>query len=280
MRANASDQHGVAARFRSAYAEVREREGRGHGGIAELLALPYLRDGPLAAQWRIRARTYETFLSTVVRNRQLTMGSRPLRVLDLGAGNGWMCYRLQHAGHTPIALDWRHDDVDGLGAAGGYAECITPLFPRVAASFEALPLADDWFDLAVFNASLHYATDLAATLAEADRVLSPGGRIAILDSPFYKRARDGEAMVADKRAGGVLDLGPARDALLALPCIEYLSRERLLEASAGLDLAWKRHRVRYPLGYELRPLWAAVRGRRAPSRFDVWEGYRVEAADE
>jgi hypothetical protein len=33
---------------------------------------------------------------------------------------------------------------------------------------------------------------------------------------------------------------------------------------------WRRHRVRYPLWYELRPLAAALRGARKPSRFDVW----------
>ena len=42
-------------------------------------------------------------------------------------------------------------------------------------------------------------------------------------------------------------------------------------ASRGLGLAWRRHRVRYPLWYELRPLVARLRGRRAPSRFDLWE---------
>jgi len=177
-----------------------------------------------------------------------------------------------------VAIEWRHDDVDGLGAARGYAGHVVPLFRRVAASFEALPLPDARFDLAVFNASIHYATDLAATLSEAVRVLVPAGGVAILDSPFYRNARDGDAMVAEKRSGGALDLGEARADLLALRSIEYLTRDRLLEASSGLGLSWRRHRVRYPLAYELRPLWAALRGRRAPSRFDVWEGRRSEPA--
>jgi hypothetical protein len=67
-------------------------------------------------------------------------------------------------------------------------------------------------------------------------------------------------------------MGDLQAALLALPSIEYLTRERLTTASAGLALSWRRHPVRYPLGYELRPLLARLRGRRAPSRFDVWEG--------
>ena len=33
---------------------------------------------------------------------------------------------------------------------------------------------------------------------------------------------------------------------------------------------WRRHRVLYPLWYELRPLVARLKRRRRPSRFDLW----------
>ena len=48
---------------------------------------------------------------------------------------------------------------------------------------------------------------------------------------------------------------------MALPFVEFLTRERLAEASRGLSLApWRRHRVLYPLWYELRAVRAALRG--------------------
>jgi SAM-dependent methyltransferase len=259
------------ARFRRAYTALREREGRGSGGIAELLSLPYLRDGPWKEHWRVRARTFECFVDTVVEPLSRAKGSG-LRVLDLGAGNGWLCYRLHALGHEPVAVDWRYDRVDGLGAAGQYHSHGSPMFPRLAASFDALPLPPSQYDLAVFNASAHYSTDLHLTLTEAVRVLIAGGTVAILDSPFYRSARDGEAMVAEKRAGQGLDLGTARDDLLSISSIEYLTRDRLFHASQGLGLRWRRHRVRYPFTYELRPLKALLLRRRAPSRFDLWEG--------
>lgn len=261
----------AAARFRRAYAELRAREGRGSGGVAELLALPFLQTGPWAGAWRIRSRTYLRFLERVVEPAARVRGG-PLRILDLGAGNGWLCYRLGRLGHHALAVDWRTDRVDGLGAAEGYAGHLDRLFARVAASFDALPFADGGYDIVVFNAALHYSTDLARTLGEAARVLAPAGRIAILDSPFYRRAHDGEAMVDEKRSGAGLHFGDARADLLALPSIEYLTRERLSDASAGLGLSWRRHRVRYPLRYELRPVGALLRGGRRPSRFDLWEG--------
>jgi SAM-dependent methyltransferase len=262
----------VAARFRRAYAELRDREGR--GSVAELRSMPYVLEGPWVAQWRVRARTYDRFVERVL----LPVGrrlSRPLRVLDLGSGSGWLCHRLQRQGHSAVALDWRHDRVDGLGAAAVYRVPEHPMFERVAASFEAIPFVERCFDLAVFNASLHYTTDLRLSLTEATRVLSPDGVLAILDSPFYERERDGEAMIAEKRGGAGFPLGAATAELLALPSIEFLTRDRLHEASVGLGVSWRRHRVRYPLAYELRPFWARIRGRRAPSRFDVWEGSRT-----
>ena len=88
-----------AARFRTAYAHHREAEGHGSGGTDELLALPYVRTGPLGRQWAVRARSYECFLRAVVVAQARAAGPRALRVLDLGAGNGWLCYRLTLQGH-------------------------------------------------------------------------------------------------------------------------------------------------------------------------------------
>ena len=258
-------------RFRAAYAEHRAAEGRGGGGEAELLALPYLRRGPLRRQWKVRARTFERFLDAVVAARVFEVAPRPLRVLDLGAGNGWLCYRLTLAGHHCIAIDIRDDAVDGLRAADAYRAHLPEMFGRIVASFEALPLASAVADVAVFNASLHYALDLRRALEEAARVLRSGGRIAILDSPFYRRAEDGEAMVAEKRARAPEIFGERAEVLAAPRFIEYLTAERLEEASRGLGLRWRHHRVAYPLGYELRPLIARLRRRRPPSRFDLWE---------
>lgn len=258
------------ARFRAEYGAHRAAEGRGAGGVAELLALPYLAAGPTAGQWAIRSRTYDAFAARVLAPLAREAG-RPLRILDLGAGNGWLCYRASLLGHEPTAMDVREDAVDGLGAAAGYDAHLPRPFARVAASFDAIPARDGAYDVAVFNAALHYAFDLAATLAEAARVVRRGGRLVILDSPFYRRARDGESMVAEKRRYAAERFGDRADALVALPFIEFLTRASLADASAALGLRWRRHRVRYPLQYEARPLVAYLRRRRPPSRFDLWE---------
>ncbi|HEX3754918.1 MAG TPA: class I SAM-dependent methyltransferase, partial [Rhizomicrobium sp.] len=228
--------------FLDAYARHRAAEGRALSSEA-LHSLPYLCHGPLARQWSIRARTYAAFLRHVV----LPMAkarSTPLQILDLGAGNGWLCHRLCQFGHSTVAVDIREDDVDGLGAAAAWEVEWATQFTRLTASFEDLPLTNGCFDIVVFNASLHYARELSRALDEAKRTAKPGGIIAILDSPFYRCEADGRAMVAEKRAQGEARFGAAANILLAQNFIEYLTHGRLNEAAS--TLSWQRHVVFYP----------------------------------
>ena len=257
-------------RFGAEYARHREAEGRGYRGD-DLLALPYLRSGPHAHQWEVRSRSFDAFVRHVAGPERKRLG-RPLNILDLGAGNGWLSYRLALAGDRAIAVDVRDDMVDGLGAAGAFARR-API-ERVRASFDALPLDAESADIAVFNASLHYSTDLGRTLREAVRVVRSGGKVVILNSPFYLHERDGSAMVAEKREQAPRQFGDRADALLALPFVEFLTRQSLQAASADLPLRWRHQRILYPLWYELRPLRAALLRKRPPSRFDLWIGER------
>ncbi len=257
-------------RFARDYADHRAAEGRGYRGSA-LFDLPYLMAGPFARQWAVRARTFEAFMKQVLRPTAARLG-RTLTALDLGAGNGWLSYRVASEGHRAIALDIRDDQVDGLGAAASFVDELPDRMECKIASFDAIPLPAQCADLAVFNASLHYATDLRAVLTEAQRVVRPGGAIAILDSPFYAREEDGLAMIAEKKQQAQQRFGERSASLMAIPFIEFLTRERLARSSP--ELGWRRHRVRYPIAYELRPLRAALLGQRRPSRFDLWVATR------
>jgi SAM-dependent methyltransferase len=252
----------LTGQFCTEYARHRAAEGHGLSGAA-LRSLPYLKTGPLVRQWAVRARSFDAFVDHVLRP-----AGRSVTLLDLGAGNGWLCYRVARMGHKAVALDLRDDNVDGLGAAEELLSDAPGMFECVTASFDDIPFESGRFDVTLFNASLHYASDLRHTLAETARVTCRGGLIAVLDSPFYARDADGAAMVAEKKARGTERFGSGADLLLAPDFIEYLTRERLAEASP--HLSWSRHRVRYPLWYEMRPLLARLKGARRPSRFDLW----------
>jgi len=255
-------------RWARAYAALRAREGRG-ASETERLALPYGTSGPLAPQWRIRARTFDRFVGSVLAPMERAKG-RPLALLDLGAGDGWLSARMAARGHRAVALDARVDAVDGLAAARVFSRRRTPAFGRVAARFEELPLAAGSFDLALFNASLHYAPDLSRVLEGARRVVRPGGAVAILDSPFYRSEKAGDAMLRERERTTRAAFPDLADGLLALGSIEYLTPARLDAAALPLDLRFRRVRVLYPLAYELRGLRALLSRARPPSRFDLW----------
>jgi hypothetical protein len=81
-------------------------------------------------------------------------------------------------------------------------------------------------------------------------------------------------MVREKHAHAAHCFGEAAGILLGPKFIEFLTPERLAAGSRAWDLHWHRHRVAYPLWYELRPIRTAFTRRRRPSRFDLWVARR------
>lgn len=213
---------------------------------------------PQAGRWRIRRETYHHLLGHV-----LAAGPQPLRVLDLGAGSGWLSHRLASLGHSAVAVDAIDDGVDGLGAARHYPSD----FVRVQADFDALPFAPGQFDLVIFNGSLHYAPDTEATLARAHRMLAPAGALIVMDSPMFRADRDGSAMVRDGLCRFAADCG-ITDA--AQPGIGYLTFAMLAAIAERLKLHQEFIPSRGPLGWRLRRQLARLRLRRSPAAFGLW----------
>jgi SAM-dependent methyltransferase len=187
---------------------------------------------------------------------------RRLRILDLGAGNGWLANRLAERGHQVTAVDLLDDPLDGLGAARHYASAFAPLLGE----FDHLPLKSTQMDLAVFNASLHYSTDYASTLREALRVLRPHGTLVILDSPMYLDPTSGARMVQERQARFLARYGFASN---AIPSEHFLTRTRLDELSSQLGLRWEVHQPSLDWRSRISRMLGAVRARREAARFPV-----------
>jgi len=253
------------ARFMEEYERIREAEGRGSNDEAYYLDLPYRdRSGRDRKQWRMRARSYEY----LVRHLLAGAGGDPGgRILDLGAGNGWMSYRLALAGYRPCAVDLLTNDRDGLGAASHYRTRLPALFPRFQADISRLPFADGQFDAAVFNASFHYSEDGEASLREALRCVKPGGILIISDTPWYPSANDGLRMVAERHATLLRCHGTAASSGTML---QFLTDEWLRKTEQALSIRWEIHRPWYGLAWAMRPVLARLRGRRRPSRFRLY----------
>jgi SAM-dependent methyltransferase len=252
-------------RFLEDYRTIRSAEGRGSREPAYYRALPYQDlSGRNSAQWTMRARSYRYFerniLSQIERQTR-----RALDVLDLGAGNCWMSYRLALRKHRPVALDIFTDTMDGLGAARHYGQ----RFPRLEAEFDHLPLRPASFDLAIFNASIHYSADYRQTLIELRRCLRPDGHFVIIDSPIYELPEHGEKMRTERHNEFEKRYGFRSD---ALPSREYFDEQAIAKLAEELNIQWSFHRPWYGWKWWWRPWKARLLGLRPPSRFWILDG--------
>jgi SAM-dependent methyltransferase len=254
-------------RFLMEYQIVRAAEGRGGDEASFYLALPY-KDltGRNQWQWTIRGRTFHC-LEDVVLPKLESEYKSPLLVLDLGAGNGWLSYRLTVRGHRPVAVDLLTNNTDGLGAACHYLQELPTLFPRFQAELDRLPFGDSQFDCAIFNASFHYSEDYGRTLGEAIRCLRPGGTVIVADSPYYGSEESGQRMLYERRAEFTRQFGFPSNSLASL---EYLTRDRLTTLEGRFGITWQVFEPKYGLRWAARPLIARWKGEREPSKFRIY----------
>ncbi len=261
------DRQAYFERFLRDYETVRKAEGRGSDNPDFYLSLPYRDQTERNSwEWAIRSRTYKYIERQIVPGLAANM-NRPLAILDLGAGNAWMSYRLANLGHRPIAVDLQTNTFDGLGAAVHYQRALPRLFPRFQAELDQLPFGSGQFDCAIFNASFHYSENFDRTLSEAIRCLRPGGMILIADSPCYSREECGQKMLAERRKLFQKRFGFASD---GLGSCEYLTKDRLLALEARHDLEWRAHEVWYGIRWACRPLVASLKRQREPSQFRIY----------
>ncbi len=101
------------------------------------------------------------------------------RMLDIGTGTGRLLEVL-----APYISSGLGIDASRAMLALCRLRLARPEFGHIAlrlADMYALPLADKSFDLVVLHMVLHFATDPDQVLAEACRVLAPGGRLVVVD---------------------------------------------------------------------------------------------------
>lgn len=179
--------------FARNYSRVWLRDGWGGGDDEYFLNLPDKdTTGRQPTKWRVKARSAQALFAVLHR-------IRPHRILDLGAGIGWLSYRLAERGYESYAVDAILDDVLGLGAAGVYLRR-GPHFERVWGELERPPFQRDSLDAVICNASLHYTPAIMETLGQIQRILRPGGTLIVLNSPVHEDKGDAARAEADFRS--------------------------------------------------------------------------------
>jgi SAM-dependent methyltransferase len=175
--------------FSDCYLSLRQKEARILRD-EELLLLPVTgKDHPHASEWKRRAWSSRQLRS------YLGKKNRPLSILEVGCGNGWLSHQLSYLPRTDIlGIDINRTELvqarrvfknrTNLRFFSGTIDDLLPSFR---------------FDVILFAASIQYFPDLDNTIEKALRLLEKTGEIHIIDSHFYdgkelsearKRSRD------------------------------------------------------------------------------------------
>ena len=148
----------------------------------------------------------------------------PVDVVDIGCGEGYLTIEVARWARRVVAIDRSSAVLTRAKALAGRRRAANIVFKR--GELEKLPLDAASVDVAILSQALHHAADPTQAMAEAARVLRPGGKVLVLDL----RAHD-QTWVRDKL--GDRQLGFDDDALAALLMGAGLSEVRVAVGSRG-----------------------------------------------
>ena len=159
---------------------------------ARLAAVRAERIAAAEAYFDAHAGNWDAIRSLHVADRQVEeaivrlLGDHPVgRLVDIGTGTGRMIELLGGAAASAIGLD-RSPEMLRFARAKVAGAGLDRAELRQADMY-ALPLGDGSADTAVLHQVLHFAQAPAAAIAEAARLLAPGGRLLIVDFAAHDR---------------------------------------------------------------------------------------------
>jgi ArsR family transcriptional regulator len=195
-----------AARTESIRAERTEAANRYFAGHAEV--------------WD-QIRSLHVAESEVERAIDSALGNRPLgRLVDIGTGTGRMIELFGPRAAQATGID-RSSDMLRLARVKLEAAGIHSSLRQ--GDMYALPLADQSADSVIIHQVLHYAHSPAAAVAEAARVIAPGGTLLVVDFAAHEREelRERDAHIRLGFEDEVM-AGWFAAAGLEIDCIEHL----------------------------------------------------------
>jgi len=122
----------------------------------------------------------------------------PLTIADLGAGEGSFALLLSQRAVRVVAVDSSARMIE-VGREQAARHGVKNVEYRLG-DMEEVPIAAGEVDIVFFSQSLHHALHPERALAEAARILAPGGRIVVLDL-LKHRFEEAREMYADEWLG-------------------------------------------------------------------------------
>ena len=138
----------------------------------------------------------------------LTVTAQVGDLLDVGCGRGAILKLLASRANRAVGVD-----IDANARQLARAELMLAGIPNCSlrkGDMYRLPFADNEFNTIIIDDVLADARDPVRALAEARRLLKPGGRLFILESVLTRASADLQALLADWSKSAGLRLAPAR----------------------------------------------------------------------
>jgi protein-L-isoaspartate O-methyltransferase len=162
--------------FESAYLTCRSRENRMYADEIVRQLPDCAESHPHTHEWQIRKRSCEKLLACLYTKQQ------PLRILEIGCGNGWLCHRLSVLpGSCITGMDVNATELQQAARVFHDRENIAF---RHADAGQGLPDSPP-YDIILFAASMQYFRQPADILERCMKQLAQDGEIHIIDTHFY-----------------------------------------------------------------------------------------------
>ncbi len=131
----------------------------------------------------------EEWIETIKELQNFT--SPPLKVLDIGAGNGISSIAFAQSGYEVVALEPDKSETVGSGAIKHLVNHYGLSNISIVEAFgEKLPFEDECFDIVYGRQVVHHAHDLNSFIREAARVLKKGGVLMTVRDHVIKDEAD------------------------------------------------------------------------------------------
>jgi len=131
-------------------------------------------------------------------SRALGLLMPPLKVADLGCGEGYLTIEAARWASRVVAVDRSAVVLKRARALAERRRVANVVWKK--GELEKLPLGDASVDVAMLSQALHHAVDPARAVAEAARVTVSGGRVLVLDLRAH-REEWVRAKLGDRRLG-------------------------------------------------------------------------------
>jgi SAM-dependent methyltransferase len=189
--------------------------------------------------------------------RQLLAGRQGIRVLDIGAWNGWLSARLAADGHRVTAAEL----FAGQASLGAHVHARTDWL-AVQVDPEDLDRLEERYELVIVNRCIQFAPEPTRLLAAAARRAGPGGRVLVLGLQVFRAPLVVARRIAAERSQFAAEQGRE---LVLRPTKGYLDADDL----GRLESAGLRTRPYPGLRLRLANLRARVDAGRPEHRFGV-----------